>query len=143
MLTHGNDTYAGFIGLLSGFGAGLAYLLMARLGKVNEPDTRVVFYFTLLSTFCAALLMLFENANSEILPHWWILLGLGVSATIAQLALTKAYRVGNTLKNAGLSYLTIFFSSVLGLVIFSETLDTLSLLGILIIIISGVMVSKK
>ena len=139
----GNDAYAGFIGLLSGFGAGLAYLLMAQLGKVNEPDTRVVFYFTLLSSFCAALLMLFENANSEIFRHWWILIGLGVSATIAQLALTKAYRVGNTLKNAGLSYLTIFFSSILGLIIFSETLDTLSLLGILLIIISGVMVSKK
>ena len=118
----GNDAYAGFIGLLSGFGAGLAYLLMAQLGKVNEPDTRVVFYFTLLSSFCAALLMLFENANSEIFRHWWILLGLGVSATIAQLALTKAYRVGNTLKNAGLSYLTIFFSSILGLIIFLKHL---------------------
>ena len=53
--------------------------------------------------------MLFEDINSEIFQHWWLLLGLGVSATIAQLALTKAYRVGNTLKNAGLSYLTILF----------------------------------
>ena len=34
-----------------------------------------------------------------------ILFGLGVSATIAQIAITKAYRVGNTLGNAGLSYL--------------------------------------
>ncbi len=68
--------------------------------------------------------MLFENINSEIFEHWWLLLGLGLSATIAQLALTKAYRVGNTLKNAGLSYLTIlFFDAILGLIVFSETLD--------------------
>lgn len=139
----GNSAFAGFIGLLSGFGAGLAYLFMAQLGKVNEPDTRVVFYFTLLSSICAGLLMLLEDTNSEIFHHWWLLLGLGVSATIAQLALTKAYRVGNTLKNAGLSYLTILFSSVLGLIVFSETLDVLSLVGILLIIISGIVVSKK
>jgi drug/metabolite transporter (DMT)-like permease len=139
----GNSAFAGFIGLLSGFGAGLAYLFMAQLGKVNEPDTRVVFYFTLLSSICAGLLMLLEDTNSEIFHHWWLLLGLGVSATIAQLALTKAYRVGNTLKNAGLSYLTILFSSILGLIVFSETLDILSLVGILLIIISGIVVSKK
>ena len=139
----GNSAFAGFIGLLSGFGAGLAYLFMAQLGKVNEPDTRVVFYFTLLSSICAGLLMLLEDTNSEIFQHWWLLLGLGASATIAQLALTKAYRVGNTLKNAGLSYLTILFSSILGLIVFSETLDVLSLVGILLIIISGIVVSKK
>ena len=139
----GNSAFAGFIGLLSGFGAGLAYLFMAQLGKVNEPDTRVVFYFTLLSSICAGLLMLLEDTNLEIFQHWWLLLGLGASATIAQLALTKAYRVGNTLKNAGLSYLTILFSSILGLIVFSETLDILSLVGILLIIISGIVVSKK
>ena len=139
----GNSAFAGFIGLLSGFGAGLAYLFMAQLGKVNEPDTRVVFYFTLLSSICAGLLMLLEDTNLEIFQHWWLLLGLGASATIAQLALTKAYRVGNTLKNAGLSYLTILFSSILGLIVFSETLDVLSLVGILLIIISGIVVSKK
>jgi drug/metabolite transporter (DMT)-like permease len=139
----GNSAFAGFIGLLSGFGAGLAYLFMAQLGKVNEPDTRVVFYFTLLSSICAGLLMLLEDTNTEIFQHWWLLLGLGASATIAQLALTKAYRVGNTLKNAGLSYLTILFSSILGLIVFSETLDILSLVGILLIIISGIVVSKK
>ena len=139
----GNSTFAGFIGLLSGFGAGLAYLFMAQLGKVNEPDTRVVFYFTFLSSICAGLLMLLEDTNSKIFHHWWLLLGLGLSATIAQLALTKAYRVGNTLKNAGLSYLTILFSSILGLIVFSETLDVLSLVGILLIIISGIVVSKK
>jgi drug/metabolite transporter (DMT)-like permease len=72
-----------------------------------------------------------------------MLLGLGISATIAQLALTKAYRVGNTIKNAGLSYLTIFFSSILGLIFFSEILDVQSIVGILLIIFSGIFVSKK
>jgi len=139
----GNSFFAGFIGLSSGFGAGLAYLYMAQLGKVNEPDIRVVFYFSFLSSLCAGFLMIFSDINVDIFKHIWILLGLGISATIAQLALTKAYRVGNTLKNAGLSYLTIFFSSLLGLIIFSESLDGLSLVGILLIIMSGVIVSKK
>jgi drug/metabolite transporter (DMT)-like permease len=47
------------------------------------------------------------------------------------------------LKNAGLSYLTIFFSTLLGLIVFSETLDAFSFVGILLIITSGIFVSKK
>ncbi len=142
-ILYGNSIFAGSVGLLSGFGAGLAYLYMAQLGKVNEPEIRVVFYFTFLSSICAGFLMIFEDINVDIFKHFWILLGLGISATVAQLALTKAYKVGNTLKNAGLSYLTIFFSSVLGLIIFSESLDSMSIVGILFIITSGIIVSKK
>ena len=72
-----------------------------------------------------------------------VLLGLGVSATIAQIAITKAYLVGNTLGNAGLSYLTIIFTTLIGVVWFDEFIDWKTALGILLIIISGVFASKK
>ena len=72
-----------------------------------------------------------------------VLLILGTSATIAQIALTRAYRVGNTLSNAGMSYLTIIFSALLGLVVLDEAIDMLSLIGIVLIILSGIFVSFK
>ena len=87
--------------------------------------------------------MVFSEIHNIQFKHALILLGLGVSATIAQIAITKAYHVGNTLGNAGLSYLTIIFASIIGVVWFDEFIDSESTLGILLIIISGVFASKK
>ena len=142
--TFENQNYfAGLIGLISGLGAAMAYLFVTQLGQLKEPVLRTIFYFTLLSTICSGFIMVFSEIHNIQFKHALILLGLGVSATIAQIAITKAYHVGNTLGNAGLSYLTIIFASIIGVVWFDEFIDSESTLGILLIIISGVFASKK
>ena len=142
--TFENQNYfAGLIGLISGLGAAMAYLFVTQLGQLKEPVLRTIFYFTLLSTICSGFIMVFSEINNIQFKHALILLGLGVSATIAQIAITKAYHVGNTLGNAGLSYLTIIFATIIGVVYFDEFIDSESALGILLIIISGVFASKK
>jgi drug/metabolite transporter (DMT)-like permease len=88
-------------------------------------------------------MMLFDEIHNIQFKYILILFGLGVSATIAQIAITKAYRVGNTLGNAGLSYLTIIFSTIIGVVWFGEFIDWQTAFGILLIIISGIFASKK
>ena len=87
--------------------------------------------------------MFFSEISPIQFKYMLILLGLGVSATIAQIAITKAYRVGNTLGNAGLSYLTIIFATIIGVILFDEFIDWKTALGILLIIISGIFASKK
>ena len=87
--------------------------------------------------------MLFDEINTIKYEHILILFALGISATIAQIAITKAYRVGNTLGNAGLSYLTIIFSTIIGVVWLGEIIDWQTSLGISLIIISGIFASKK
>ena len=88
-------------------------------------------------------MLFFEEINIPDFSQIYILVGLGLSATIAQIALTKAYRVGNTMGNAGLSYLTVIFSTLIGLIYFKEFLDLQSILGIFLIILSGIFSSKK
>jgi len=129
--------------LLSGLGAGFAYLYVTQLGQVKEPSLRTVFYFSLISTIGAALFAIPEQIQLPDVNSIWNLLLLGISATIAQLAITRAYKIGSTLGNAGLSYLTVIFSTIIGVVIFMEYLDWQTYLGILLIIISGVIASKK
>jgi len=142
--TFENQNYfSGLIGLISGLGAAMAYLFVTQLGQLKEPVLRTIFYFTLISTICSGFIMVFGEINNIQFEHALILLGLGVSATIAQIAITKAYHVGNTLGNAGLSYLTIIFATIIGVVWFDEFIDSGSALGILLIIISGVFASKK
>jgi S-adenosylmethionine uptake transporter len=66
-----------------------------------------------------------------------LLLAIGVCATSAQIAMTRAYRLGNTLVVANLQYTGIVFSSVWGVLIFGDVFDWHSWAGIGIILASG------
>jgi drug/metabolite transporter (DMT)-like permease len=72
----------------------------------------------------------------------WILIPLGLSATIAQIAMTRAYRLGNSIVIGTLSYLAIVFSGIISLLYFNETMRIEDVLGALMIIISGAIASN-
>jgi len=129
---------AGSFGLLSGLGAALAYIHVKQLGQANEPDWRTVFYFTLVSSACAGAWMLFDHFHALVWPDLPILIGLGVSATIAQLALTRAYRTGDTLVVASLAYVTILLASIFGVIWWHEHLSVDAWLAIGLIVLSGI-----
>ena len=140
---HNQSLIAGCVGILSGLGAGGAYLYVTQLGQLKEPDARTVFFFTLISTLGSGMLLLNQDIHIPVISDFYILLCLGGSATIAQIAITRAYRVGNTLGNASLSYLTIIFSALIGILFFKEMIDFFSIVGMLLIIGSGIFVSIK
>jgi drug/metabolite transporter (DMT)-like permease len=132
------DALAGALGLASGMGAAIAYINVKQLGNLNEPDWRTVFYFTLVSSIGAGGWMLsqhFTPVNWQDVP---LLLALGLSATIAQLAMTRAYRTGNTLTVASLAYVTVVLASLFGLFLWDEQLSTSEWLAIGLIIVSGI-----
>jgi len=132
------DWLAGSLGLLSGIGAAFAYMHVKQLGKVNEPDWRTVYYFTLISTIGAGMWMLFDSFHALDWQDLPILLGLGLSATIAQLAMTRAYRTGDTLVVAGLAYVTVVLASLFGVLWWSEHLSLGAWSAIALIILSGI-----
>ena len=134
--------FAGLIGLISGIGAALAYIHVIQLSKLNEPDWRTVFYFTLVSTIGSGLWISFTDYQRLIWDDVWILIPLGLSATIAQIAMTRAYRLGNSLVIGALSYLTIVFSGVISLLYFNETMRIEDVLGAILIIASGAIASN-
>ena len=130
--------FAGLMGLLSGLGAALAYVHVKQLGQLNEPDWRTVFYFTLVSAVGAGAWMLFDSFHYVTWQDLTVLLGLGFSATIAQLAMTRAYRTGDTLVVASLAYVTVLLASFLGIIWWDEHLSLDAWLAIGLIILSGV-----
>ena len=133
----GEQWLAGLLGLLSGIGAAVAYIHVKQLGNLNEPDWRTVFYFTLISTIGSGLWMLLQHFTALNWQDIPLLLGLGVSATIAQLAMTRAYRTGNTLTVASLAYITVVLASLIGWGIWHEKLSSDEWLAIGLIIASG------
>jgi len=133
-----NDALAGTLGLASGIGASFAYIFVKQLGNLEEPDWRTVFYFTLVSTIGAGIWMMLNHFTPISWQDLPVLTGLGVSATIAQLAMTRAYRTGKTLIVAGLAYTTVVLASLFGVIFWNENLTMTEWLGISLIILSGV-----
>jgi len=128
-----------FAGLVSGMLAAVAYVNIKLLGRLGEPEWRVVFYFTLLSTVGGGAWMLAAGFHKPAADDWVILAGIGVTATLAQLALTRAYHRGRTLTVGSLAYTTVGFSAIYGVVLFGETLPLMAWLGMALVVAAGVL----
>ncbi len=140
-----NQWLGGAAGLLSSVISAIAYMQVRKLGQLGEPEYRVVFYFSLMS-FVAGLAGCVANGaatgTAVFHLHDWrsfaLLLALGSTACIAQLAMTRAYRYGKVLVVSNLHYTGIVFSSVWGAMLWGDSFDWHVWLGIGLILVSGV-----
>ncbi len=130
----------GLLGLMSGCLSAIAYLNIKQLAAAGEPDSRVVFYFSTISTLVAGILIpALDEFHAVSLRGAGLLLALGACATIAQLCMTRAYRTGRTLVVGGFAYSTIVFSALNGWLFLGEVLAWSSWLGMAIIIGAGLL----
>lgn len=139
---HADQWFAGLVGLASGVLSAFAYLQVRKLGQLGEPEYRVVFYFSGIGMIAGLLATLAGDGATGWHAHSGtgilLLLSIGVTATVAQIALTRAYRLGSTLVTANLQYSGIVFSSAWGVLIWSDVLDWLAWTGIATILASGI-----
>ena len=101
-----------------------------------------MFYFTLICTFGGGLWMGFHTFHPVSPRNFLLLLGIGTTATLAQLAMTRAYREGDTLAVGSLAYSTVIFASLWGIFLWHEILPLSSWMGVILIILSGVIASR-
>ncbi|MEZ5606087.1 MAG: DMT family transporter [Burkholderiaceae bacterium] len=132
-----NQLFAGLVGLLGSLMAALAYMQVAALGRVGEPETRTVFYFSLAALLAGALGMLAFGAHSLLTWSALWLLPMGVLAALGQLCMTRAYTHGPTIVVANLQYSGIVFGALFGLTLFGEHIPPLGWLGMGLIIACG------
>lgn len=135
---HAEQLVGGLMGLGSGVLAGMAYFSVRELGARGEPETRTVFYFSLVSSVCAGGWMAFGEWRAVDLQSGLLLLAVASFATAAQLAMTRAYTRGKTLMSAALAYSTVIFSSLFGALLWGETMDATAWFAIALIILSGI-----
>ncbi len=134
---------AAMVGLFSGVLAAWAYLAVRTLGRLGEPDWRVVFWFGLIASMgCAVWTLTTSSFHPVGWDTWWILAGMGLCGTLAQLAMTRAYRVGNTLVVGAFSYSTIVFSALATLAIWNDLITPLEWAGMAVIVASGLLAMR-
>jgi drug/metabolite transporter (DMT)-like permease len=132
------QAFAGLVGLLSGVFAALAYLQVAALAKVGEPESRTVFYFSVGSALAGLVGMLFVGVSPLRWPGALWLLPIGLLAVGGQLCLTRAYARGATMVVANLHYSGIVFAALFGLTVFGDRIPLIGWVGMGLIIVSGI-----
>ena len=134
-----NQLFAGVIGLLSGIGAALAYMQVAALGRLGEPESRTVFYFSVGTTVTGLVCsLLFTDFSPWTWPQVLWLLPIGVLAASGQLCMTLAYSKGATLVVANLQYSGIIFSALYGLFLFGDQIPLVGWIGMALVIACGI-----
>jgi S-adenosylmethionine uptake transporter len=136
-----NQLFAGLVGLLSGMGAALAYIQVTALGKVGEPESRTVFYFSVGTTVAGLLGVAWSGFTPSSQVTWqaaaW-LIPIGVLASGGQWCMTRAYSRGATLLVANLQYTGIIFAAIYSLLLFGDQLPLIGWAGMTLIVASGV-----
>jgi len=144
-----------YLGILSGVGAALAYTSVRELRQYYDSRAIVLSFMTIGTIGPLILLLIgnfYTNPNLDfmfgtfIMPQtddWLFIILLGIFSTYAQIYMTKAYSYAKAGIIGTISYSNIVFSIILGLILGDSFPSFLIVLGILLIVLSGFLVSSK
>ena len=124
------------VALLGAFLMSVAKVSIRRMAD-TEPPRRIVFWFGVFSTLISAVPLLWARPlpSMEHLP--W-LLAIGLTATIAQIAMTTAYQVANPGKVGIYNYTAVIWAAALGWFLWAEALEPPFWIGTLMITGAGI-----
>lgn len=129
--------FAGVLALLSAAFAGAAYTVVRRLTQHDAPIL-IVFYFCLISSVVLLPFMALEGFLVPNIKQLISLIGIGISALIAQLFMTNAYQYAPASELSIFTYSDVLFSFAIGMVIWFEFPDAVSIVGGALIVLSGI-----
>lgn len=125
------------LGLLGGFGAGVAYSIVRLMSKKHIHGSLIVFVFSTFS--CLVCLPYFIAVHAPMtMFQLGCLLMAGVFGCTGQFAITSAYQFAPAKEISVYDYSQVVFSALLGWMFFAQVPDLYSLLGYLVICGTGV-----
>ncbi|MFY0627829.1 MAG: DMT family transporter [Reichenbachiella sp.] len=141
LIIQGFDTRISLLHLSIGLGAslftGLAYNFVRKL-KTTEHPLVIIFYFPLVTLPFAGIATIF-NWVTPIGWDWGVLLLVGVLTQIAQYYMTRSYQTEAISKVSIINYTGLLYSIAFGFLIFGETYDWMSYVGMLLVVLGVVM----
>lgn len=136
---HNVDVLGRGMALLSGFLAALAYLMVARAGRSNSPQS-VIFYFCLVALLVhLSYFALFGYRLPLQSLTWGLLLSAGVLGSGAQLYMTRAYQAAPAALVSAVGYLAPVLSLAWGIAFFGQLPGHYAMLGSMLILLFGVL----
>ena len=117
--------------------SGISYTVIRYLKSSDSPQV-IVFYFL---SFLVIVMFPFMLAGYFVMPtptQWVALIFLGIFGTAGQLLMTNAYHFAPAGELSIYTYSNIVFSTIIGLIVWTEIPDYLSIIGGALIIIAGI-----
>lgn len=125
-----------FVGLLGGLSSATALIGIRQLSKTESTQTIMSYYFVIsLVVLLIPAAIYWKPIHS--LVTWGYLAVMGLTSVIYQYCLTRALTHAPSSKIGTLSYLSVVFSGIFGWWIFNEKLDGLTVAGVSLIIVGG------
>jgi len=138
------DIYA-LWGIMGAFCCACAYIAINRLAEEGfHENAEIVFYFQVFGV----LLGLFLAGSDLIMPRgvqWIWVLGMGLSALLAQMLMTWAFQQINGMIVSFVLYTEILFHAVAGWILWDEVMPATSWIGGILIVLGSVllMIQKR
>lgn len=128
---------AAWIGLAAGVFTALSMVGIRHLTN-TEPATRVVFYFSLLSTLASTvpLAWTWQTPSASV---WLPLFLIGLLSTAGQILMTCAYSYAPAGQVGPFLYAIVVFAGLFGWMFWSEIPDWLSLAGAVLVAVAGIL----
>ena len=117
----------------------LSMISIRRMGEVGESNVAIVLWFSFGATAMGAAMTVPVWQTPDAL-QLSALIAVGVITGLAQLLMTEGYRSGEPSLVAPFEYGAILYTTVLGMAIWNEIPDAWNIVGIVIIIASGLYV---
>ena len=133
----GYAVFPAIVGATGGMGAGLAYTFVRYLGGKGENSFRIIFFFSAFSSLVCIPFMLadFEPFSLKALIF---LICAGISASVGQFGITKAYVCAPAKEISVYDYTQVIFAALFGFLIFGQIPDFLSVIGYCLICGAGI-----
>lgn len=125
-------------GLLGGMCAGIAYTVIRRLKDDASPYT-MTFYFMAFSTIAAFPFVVSQGMSELHIKEIVLLIFMGLCMSFAQLFLSYAYQYAPSTKISVYLYSQNLFAFLIGIVVFHELPDIISILGGITLIGAGIL----
>jgi len=136
---HSVDILGRAMALMSGFLAALAYLMVARAGRSNSPQS-VVFYFCLVALIVHLIYFSVYGADFPVqMQSYALLLLIGLFGSGAQFCMTRAYQAAPAALVSAVGYLAPVLSLLWGIVLYDQIPGQNALFGSLLILLFGVL----
>ncbi|MDO4478209.1 MAG: DMT family transporter [Lachnospiraceae bacterium] len=123
----------GFAGLMGGFGAGLAYTIVRKMGTRGVKGPVIVMFFSTFSTL-ASLPFFIAGYKPMSLFQVSMLLMAGIAAAGGQFAITAAYTFAPAKEISIYDYTQILFAAIWGFMLFGQVPDVFSVIGYFVIL---------
>lgn len=131
--TFGFEVLPAAAGVIGGFGAGLAYTNVRKLGMRGENSMIIVAFFSAFTTLMLmpALLLHFQPMTAQ---QWGFMILTGIAAAGGQIFVTKAYAYAPAKEISVYDFSIVLFAALFGFLFLGQMPDRFSVIGYVIII---------